>query len=131
MAYKAYKIGEAAKILNVKTSVLRFWESEFKQIRPKRTETGQRYYSEKDMQLLYKIHSLLYEQEMTINGAKKALQQLTKTENNNQHSKELSNKKEENKKQENISELQNTLLEIYDELKELHSILDPNKQHNE
>lgn len=51
---RVYRIGEAAKILNVKTSVLRFWESEFPQIRPKRTETGQRYYSEKDMHILQK-----------------------------------------------------------------------------
>lgn len=61
------------KILNVKTSVLRFWESEFPQIRPKRTETGQRYYSEKDMHILQKIHTLLYQEGMTINGAKRIL----------------------------------------------------------
>lgn len=73
MAPRVYRIGEAAKILNVKTSVLRFWESEFTQIRPKRTETGQRYYSEKDMHILKKIHTLLYQEGMTINGAKKTL----------------------------------------------------------
>ena len=70
---RVYRIGEAAKILNVKTSVLRFWESEFPQIRPKRTETGQRYYSEKDMHILQKIHTLLYQEGMTINGAKRVL----------------------------------------------------------
>lgn len=73
MAPRVYRIGEAAKILNVKTSVLRFWESEFTQIHPKRTETGQRYYSEKDMHILKKIHTLLYQEGMTINGAKKTL----------------------------------------------------------
>ncbi len=135
MAYKVYRIGEAAKILDVKTSVLRFWESEFKQIRPKRTETGQRYYSEKDMQTLQKIHSLLYDQGMTIIGAKKTLQQLNKIENTTPIESELPELKQPNKPietiTENSSELYDTLFEIYNELKELHSLLHSTKQNNE
>ncbi len=131
MAYKVYRIGEAAKILDVKTSVLRFWESEFKQIRPKRTETGQRYYSEKDMQTLKTIHNLLYDQGMTIIGAKKTLQQLNKLENTTQISDTSCNEIKQNNinatTKEDTTELQDVLLEIYNELKELHSILDIKK----
>lgn len=135
MAYKVYRIGEAAKILDVKTSVLRFWESEFKQIRPKRTETGQRYYSEKDMQTLQKIHSLLYDQGMTIIGAKKTLQQLNKIENTIPIESEALELTQTNKPvetiTENSSELYDTLFEIYNELKELHSLLHSTKKSNE
>lgn len=74
MSYKVYRIGEAAKLLKVKTSVLRFWEEEFSQIRPKRTDKGQRYYSQKDMEILTRIRTLLYDEGMTISGAQKALQ---------------------------------------------------------
>jgi len=73
MSNKVYRIGEAAKLLGVKTSVLRFWEEEFSQIRPKRTDKGQRYYSEKDMETLMHIRNLLYDEGMTISGAQKTL----------------------------------------------------------
>ena len=74
MSNKVYRIGEAAKLLEVKTSVLRFWEEEFSQIRPKRTDKGQRYYSEKDMETLIRIRNLLYDEGMTISGAQRVLQ---------------------------------------------------------
>ncbi len=73
MSNKVYKIGEIANILGVKTSALRFWENEFSQVRPKRTEKGQRYYSAKDLEILTQIHELLHNQGMTINGVQKAL----------------------------------------------------------
>lgn len=73
MSKKVYRIGEAAKLLGVKTSTLRFWEDKFSQIRPRRTDTDQRYYSEKDMQLLRRIHELLHEKGMTISGVQKML----------------------------------------------------------
>jgi len=68
---RVYRIGEAARILNLQTSVLRFWEGEFPELRPVRTPKGQRLYSEKDMELLQKIRSLLHEQGMTIEGARR------------------------------------------------------------
>ncbi len=68
-----YKIGEAAQELGVETSVLRYWESEFSQLRPRRTSTGQRLYSAQDLELAKKIQFLLYEEKMTIAGARKRL----------------------------------------------------------
>ena len=78
----AYKtIGEVAKILNLKsnkkgelpTHIIRFWETQFKQIKPKILNSSRRYYDEKCINLLKKVKFLLKEQGMTINGVKKIL----------------------------------------------------------
>ena len=68
-----YKIGEISKIVQIETSVLRFWESEFKKIKPRRTTTGQRIYSKKDLNLILEIKRLLYDKKFTIEGAKQHL----------------------------------------------------------
>ena len=79
---KAYKtIGEVAKILNLKTNkkgdlpthIIRFWETQFKQIKPKILNSNRRYYDENCINLLKKVKFLLKEQGMTINGVKKIL----------------------------------------------------------
>ena len=78
-AYKS--IGEVAKILDLvnrkkgtlNTHTIRFWEREFKQIRPKIFNGNRRYYDNKNIELLKKVHFLLKEQGMTINGVKKLL----------------------------------------------------------
>ena len=79
---KAYKtIGEVAKIPNLKTNnkgdlpthTIRFWETKFKQIKPKILNSNRRYYDEKSINLLKKVKFLLKEQGMTINGVKKIL----------------------------------------------------------
>ena len=72
-AERVYRIGEAARLLNLQTSVLRFWEGEFPMLQPVRTPKGQRLYSEQDMVLLRTIRSLLHEQGMTIEGARRVL----------------------------------------------------------
>ncbi len=78
----AYKtIGEVAKILNLKsnkkgvvpTHVIRFWETQFKQIKPKILNSNRRYYDENCINLLKKVKFLLKEQGMTISGVKKIL----------------------------------------------------------
>ncbi|MDR1126414.1 MAG: MerR family transcriptional regulator [Deltaproteobacteria bacterium] len=76
MPGKIYKIGEAAQLLGLKSYVLRFWESEFPQLNPTRTESGQRLYSEQDLELLRRIRNLLHERGLTIEGAKKVLSEL-------------------------------------------------------
>lgn len=70
-----YKIGEAASLLNLKTYVLRFWETEFSQIAPLRTEKGQRLYTEQDILILKRIRFLLHDRGLTIEGAKRILQE--------------------------------------------------------
>jgi DNA-binding transcriptional MerR regulator len=73
-----YRIGEVSRIVGVPTYVLRFWETEFKRIKPRRTATGQRIYHRSDLTLILKIKSLLYDRQFTIKGARKHLS--TKTE---------------------------------------------------
>ena len=70
---RMYRIGEAARELDLQTSVLRFWEGEVPGLQPVRTPKGQRLYTERDMELLRKIRSLLHEQGMTIEGARRVL----------------------------------------------------------
>ena len=72
-AGRMYRIGEAARELDLQTSVLRFWEGEFPGLQPVRTPKGQRLYTERDMEILRKIRSLLHEQGMTIEGARRVL----------------------------------------------------------
>ena len=72
-AGRMYRIGEAARELDLPTSVLRFWEGEFPGLQPVRTPKGQRLYTERDMEILRKIRSLLHEQGMTIEGARRVL----------------------------------------------------------
>ena len=68
-----YKIGEVAENLNINTSVLRFWETQFETLSPCKTKTGQRLYSKRDFDQIKEIYRLLYVQKLTIAGAKSRL----------------------------------------------------------
>jgi len=70
-----YKIGEVAGIVGVEPHVLRYWETEFRSIRPQKSRSGQRVYSRRDVDRLNRIRDLLYSQGFTIAGARKKLQQ--------------------------------------------------------
>ena len=113
----AYKtIGEVAKLLNLKsnkkgvlsTHVIRFWETQFKQIKPKILNSNRRYYDQKTINLLKKVKFLLKDQGMTINGVKKIL--------NNEDSLKLDEIADKSIRTEN---LRNKLLKISNKLKEL------------
>ncbi len=101
-----FRIGEVSKIAGVPPYVLRFWENEFKKIRPKRTPTGQRLYRKKDVELILSVKHLLYDRRFTIQGA-------------NQH---LNAEKEE--RAEGVSP--STLETIKSELRDILSILKDN-----
>ena len=115
-AYKS--IGEVAKLLNLvnknngspNTHTIRFWEKEFKQIKPKIFSGRRRYYDDNSILILKKIHFLLKEQGMTINGVKKLL-------NNNKSLKldEMSN----NSISDNNNKIKNKLKKILNLAKEL------------
>ena len=70
-----FKIGEVCKITGVEPYILRYWESEFKLIKPYRTKSNQRLYRKKDVEAVLKIRRMLYEQKFTIAGAKKKLKE--------------------------------------------------------
>ncbi|MDC3042418.1 MerR family transcriptional regulator [Candidatus Pelagibacter sp.] len=113
----AYKtIGEVAKILDLEpkrkgvlpTYVIRFWETQFKQIKPKILNSNRRYYDEKTINILKKVKFLLKDQGMTINGVKKIL--------NSEDSLKLDEIADKSIRTEN---LRNKLLKISTKLKEL------------
>jgi len=68
-----FKIGEVASLLGVKPYVLRYWESEFSVIRPAKTRSKHRMYRQRDIEVVREIKRLLYEERLTIEGAKKRL----------------------------------------------------------
>ena len=70
-----FKIGEVADLVGVRTTVLRFWESEFTQIRPTKTPNGHRVYARADVELLRRIRVLVHDRGYTIAGARSLLQQ--------------------------------------------------------
>src|SRR5204862_361596 len=67
---------EVAKVTGVKPYVLRYWETEFRLVRPQKSRTGQRLYQRKDIEVLLQIKQLLYDEKYTISGAKKRLKLL-------------------------------------------------------
>jgi DNA-binding transcriptional MerR regulator len=70
-----FKIGETARLVAVKPYVLRYWETEFKSVKPQKTRSQQRLYRRKDVELLLKIRHLLYEERFTIEGARAQLRE--------------------------------------------------------
>ena len=68
-----FRIGEVGSLLSLEPYVLRYWESEFPSLAPKKSASGHRLYRRKDVELLLKIKDLLYEKRYTIEGARKFL----------------------------------------------------------
>jgi DNA-binding transcriptional MerR regulator len=68
-----YKIGEVSKIVGVEPYVLRYWETEFPFLKPRKNKSGQRVYIKKDVELLLTIKRLLYQERFTIEGVRKRL----------------------------------------------------------
>lgn len=75
-----FRIGEVSRIIGVEPYVLRYWESEFPQLRPQRADTNQRTYQKADLDMIMEIKRLLYEEKLTIEGARQRLKQKKKEE---------------------------------------------------
>lgn len=119
MSGTVYRIGEAARLLNLKTYVLRFWETEFPQLVPERAESGQRLYTEQNIELLKQIRYMLHEQGLTIEGARKVLaeQQISRNEALRAEQAACKSVPAENGIPRDV------LLDVMDELQELRSML--------
>ncbi len=107
-----FSIGEVSRVTQVKPYILRYWEAEFKLLRPARRTSGQRKYTRQDIELILKIKDLLHNQKYSISGAKKYL---------------LNEKKEKNKQlsfplEKNVL-ASDFLKEIKNELKEIEKVL--------
>jgi DNA-binding transcriptional MerR regulator len=99
-----YSIGEVAARLEVNASLIRFWEKEFPQIQPKKTESGSRKYRPQDLELLEKIYALVKVRGFTLEGARKML-------------------KRKGSEEERLSELEARLLSLKQRLEELRELL--------
>jgi DNA-binding transcriptional MerR regulator len=75
-----FRIGEVATLCRLPAYVLRFWESEFPQLRPVKSSTGQRMYRKRDVESVLRIKQLLYQQGFTISGARQQLRAETKSD---------------------------------------------------
>ena len=69
-----YSISEVSKITNIEQYVLRYWETEFEQLKPQKNRAGNRIYTNKEIQLILHIKTLLRERKYTIEGAKKIME---------------------------------------------------------
>lgn len=74
-----FRIGEVSQLAQTKPYVLRYWETEFPSLRPSKTGTGHRLYRRKDVETIFLIKRLLYEQGFTIEGARKQIAAVSKT----------------------------------------------------
>ncbi len=77
---KYFSISEVSDLCSVKQHTLRFWENEFKELKPITRKGNRRYYQKRDIQMIKKIQALLYEEGLTISGVKR---NLSSTKNNN------------------------------------------------
>src|SRR5436305_2782420 len=75
-----FRIGDVARLANIKPYVLRFWETEFPGLGPKKSGTGHRLYRRKDVEMVLEIKRLLYQERFTIEGARKFLESRPKPE---------------------------------------------------
>lgn len=75
-----FRVGEVSEIVGVPAYVLRFWETQFPRINPRRTPAGQRHYRKNDVELILNIKRLLYEEKFTIEGARQHLKSRTPRE---------------------------------------------------
>ena len=78
-----FRIGDVSELTSVETYVLRFWESEFPILSPRKTSSGQRQYRRKDVATILEIKRLLYDEGYTIAGARKAIREQTKRKKKN------------------------------------------------
>ena len=86
-----YSIGEVSEMTNLKSYVLRYWETEFSQLKPPKNRAGNRTYRQKDIEVILNIKDLLYKKKFTIDGARVVLQEKDKIVSESKDSKSLSN----------------------------------------
>jgi len=68
-----YKIGEVSEMTGLQSYVLRFWETEFPRLHPRKSKGNQRVYTKKEIELIFRIKGLLYQEGLTISGARRRL----------------------------------------------------------
>lgn len=110
-----YSIAEVSRITGLKAYVLRYWETEFRELRPAKNRAGNRIYRKSDIRLLFVIKRLLYYEKFTIEGARQKLQYIKKSDDG-----QLSLTLYEAKSQDLIEELRLGLQDLVQVLDDLH-----------
>ncbi len=110
-----YSIAEVSRITGLKPYVLRYWETEFRELRPAKNRAGNRIYRKNDIRLLFVIKRLLYYEKYTIEGARQKLAQIKRS-----NDAQLNLSLYEAKSQDVIDELRNGLQELAKLLDDLH-----------
>ena len=113
-----FRIGDVSRLAGIKPYVLRFWETEFPFLGPKKSKTGQRMYRRKDVELVLEIKRLLYEQRFTIEGARNLLETRSRTARA-----QKSGRTEAHKQGELFSDAAEALETVRKELREIVAIL--------
>lgn len=120
-----YSISEVSKITNIEQYVLRYWETEFEQLKPQKNRAGNRIYTNKDIQLILHIKTLLRERKYTIEGAKKILEnyapdkvlQMSEVDNSKpENSEPQVQKKEKSSLHKDLEEVKNLLEHLVSKL---------------
>ncbi len=86
---KYYSISEVSELCSVKPHTLRFWETEFKTLKPETRKGNRRYYQKDDIQMIRKIQDLLYKEGLTISGVKRKLSSEKKDQSSNESSENI------------------------------------------
>ncbi len=109
-----FSIGKASEVTGIKPYILRYWQSEFNLLRPEKDANGQRIYKKKDIEIIFRLKRMLYEDGYTITGAKKKLKEEKKREKTKSTEKqEVKVKKDKTKKKrEKIKKELRSLLDI-------------------
>lgn len=110
----AFKIGEVAELLDVKPYVLRYWESEFDFLKPKKSKHNQRMYERKDVETLFLLKKLLYHDRFSIEGARAAMKKLKK---DHTRFKQIRSVKE------HVDEAKDKLFDILDDITDFRAML--------
>ncbi|MDZ7270087.1 MAG: MerR family transcriptional regulator [candidate division KSB1 bacterium] len=110
-----YSIAEVSRITDVKPHVLRYWETEFPELRPPKNRAGNRTYKLDDIRLIFRIKRLLYVEKYTVAGARERLARERLAEKANaRHDRQLSLSLEELKRQDLLAEIESELRGILD-----------------
>jgi DNA-binding transcriptional MerR regulator len=113
-----YSISEVSKITEIEQYVLRYWETEFEQLKPQKNRAGNRIYTNKDIQLILHIKSLLREKKYTIEGAKKILEDYSPDQST------LISEQESTDKEESYTDTRKEKPSLKKDLEEIKSILE-------
>ena len=121
-----YSISEVSKITDIEQYVLRYWETEFEQLKPQKNRAGNRIYTNKDIQLILHIKELLRDKKYTIEGAKKILEDFAHTKTSQSGAVQKQKEKEKEQTAEVIDEQEPVKDEssIKKDLEEIKSILE-------